>query len=81
MRILNQIDHQTLPNRILGMQTLEDLFNQRGYLICQASGERIYDFNRITVIFVPLSQEQDQVMAVHSDFAIEFMQSCLLTLH
>lgn len=81
---MSKLDHLeiiTLPDRILGMQKLEELFNQKGYLICQASGERLYDFNRIAAIFVPLSKERDQVMAVHSDYATEFIQSCLLTLH
>jgi len=62
------------------MQKLETLFNQRGYLICQSSGERIYDFNMIVAIFIPLSPERDQVMAVHSNYAKAFIQSCLLTL-
>ncbi|HZK56302.1 MAG TPA: hypothetical protein VFC84_19270 [Desulfosporosinus sp.] len=81
MSELEHLDIITLPYRILGMQKLEELFNKKGYLICQASGEKIYDFNRITAIFMPLSQERDQVMAVHNDYATEFIQSCLLTLH
>lgn len=63
------------------MQKLETLFNQKGYLICQSSGERIYDFNVIVAIFIPLSSERDQVVAVHSDHASAFIQSWLLTLH
>lgn len=81
MSKLDHLDIRTLPDRILGMQMLEDLFNQKGYLICQASGKRLYDFYTITAVFVPLTQERDQVMAVHSDYATEFIRSCLLTLH
>jgi hypothetical protein len=80
MTKLEHLDIETLPARILGMQKLEKLFNQRGYLICQSSGERIYDFDEIVAIFIPLSQERDQVMAVHSDRVTAFIQSCLLTL-
>ena len=78
---MEHLDIGTLPDRILGMQKLEALFNQNGYLVCQCTGERIYDFQLIVVIFIPLSPERDQVMAVHSDHATAFIQSCLLTLH
>ena len=81
MTKLEHLDIETLPARILGMQKLEKLFNQRGYLICQSSGERIYDFDVIVAIFIPLSPSTDQVMAVHSDRATAFIQSLLLTLH
>lgn len=72
---------ETLPDRIQGMQKLEDIFNQNGYLICQCTGERLYDFEMIVAIFIPLSSEFDQVMAVHRDHATAFIQSCLLALH
>ena len=78
---MEHLDIETLPDRILGMQRLEALFNQKGFLICQSSGERIYDFDVIVAIFIPLSPERDQVMAVHSDHATAFIQSLLLTLH
>lgn len=81
MTKLEHLDIETLPDRILGMQRLEALFNQKGYLICQSSGERIYDFDVIVAIFIPLSPSTDQVMAVHSDHATAFIQSLLLTLH
>lgn len=74
-------DKETLPNRILGMQRLEALFNQKGYLICQSSGERIYDFDEVVAIFIPLSPTTDQVMAVHSDHAEVFIQSLLSKFH
>lgn len=80
MTKLENLDIKTTQERILGMQKLEALFNQNGYLICQSSGERIYDFKEIVAIFIPLSPERDQVMAVHSDHARAFIQSCLLTL-
>lgn len=81
---MNNLEHQDiepLPDRIIGMQNLEALFIQNGYLICQSSGERIYDFDEVVAIFIPLSPERDQVMIVHSDHATAFMQSCLLTLN
>lgn len=81
MTKLKHLDIETLPDRILGMQNLEALFKQKGYLICQSSGERIYDFDEVVAIFIPLSSERDQVMAVHNDHATEFIQSCLLTLY
>ncbi|ODA42814.1 hypothetical protein [Desulfosporosinus sp. BG] len=68
----------TLPNRILGMQKLEVLFNQKGYLICQSSGKRIYNFDEVATIFIPLSPSTDQVMTVHCDHAKAFIQSLLL---
>jgi len=77
---LEHPDIEIIPERILGMQKLEALFNHNGYLICQSSGERIYDFKKIVAIFIPLSPEHDQVMAVHNDHATAFMQSCLLTM-
>ncbi|TGE36941.1 hypothetical protein E4K67_17750 [Desulfosporosinus fructosivorans] len=77
---LENLDIETIHERILGMQKLEALFNQKGYLICQSSGERIYDFKDIVTIFIPLSPERDQVMAVHSDHATTFVQSCLRTM-
>jgi len=74
--------HETapIPDRIKGMQKLEALFNQNGYIICQSSGERIYDFDKVVTIFIPLSPLTDQVMAVHSEYATAFMQNCLMTL-
>lgn len=80
MTKLENFDIETLPDRILGMQRLEALFNQKGYLICQSSGEKIYNFDEVVAIFLPISPERDQVMAVHSDHATEFVRSCLLTL-
>ena len=80
MRELEQLDVEILPNRILGMKRLEALFNQNGYLICQSSGKKIYDFDEVVAIFIPLSPVSDQVMAVHSDRAMAFIQSCLSTL-
>ncbi len=77
---LNHLNIATIPERIQGMQKLEALFKQNGYLICQSSGDRIYDLKEIVVIFIPLSPERDQVMAVHSEHAPVFLQSCLLTL-
>ncbi|EGW38007.1 hypothetical protein DOT_3950, partial [Desulfosporosinus sp. OT] len=51
---MEDFDIQTLPDRILGMQKLEALFNQKGYLICQSSGKRIYNFDEVATIFIPL---------------------------
>lgn len=81
MTKLEHFDIETLPDRILGMQRLEALFNQKGYLICQSSGERIYNFDEVVTIFIPLSPLTDQVMAVHTDCATAFLQSLLLTFH
>lgn len=78
---MKHFDFETLPDRILGMQRLEVLFNQKGYLICQSTGKRIYDFDEIVAIFIPLSSVSDQVMAVHSEHAKAFVQSCLSALH
>jgi len=80
MTTLEHIEFELLPDRILGMKRLEALFNQNGYLICQSSGEKIYDFDEIVAIFMPLSSSIDQVMAVHSDHAKTFLQRCLLNL-
>jgi len=66
---------ETLPGRILGMQRLETLFKQKGYLICQSTGARIYNFDEVATIFIPLSPSSDQVMVVHSDCAKAFIQS------
>ncbi|MDR3599136.1 MAG: hypothetical protein P4L49_01405 [Desulfosporosinus sp.] len=74
------VDFKTQPNRILGMQKLEAFFNKTGYLTCQFSGKRIYNFDEVAAIFIPLSPLTDQVMAVHSDYAKVFMQSLLLSL-
>ena len=54
MSKLEHLDIETLPDRILGMQRLEALFKQTGYLICQSTGKRIYDFDEIVVIFLTL---------------------------
>jgi|GEM_PF-1335876 len=78
---LEHSDVEILPERILGMQKLEVIFNQKGYLICQSSGERIYDFDEVVAIFLPLSSSTDQAMAVHRSHAPEFVQRCLLTLY
>ena len=80
MNSLEHLDYEIIPDRILGMQKLEALFNQNGYIICQSTGERIYDFQEIVAIFIPLSTSIDQVMAVHSDHALVFAQRCLATL-
>ena len=77
---MEHLGFETLPDRILGMQRLEALFNQKGYLICQHTGERIYDLEEIVAIFIPLSPASDQVMAVQSEHAREFIQSCLSAL-
>ena len=61
---LKYIAHETLPDRILGMQRIENLFKRNGYLICQSTGKKIYNFNEVVVIFLPLSLTSDQVMAV-----------------
>jgi len=74
---LEYLDIETLPDRILGMQKLEGLFNLTGYLICQSSGEKIYDFDEVVAIYIPISPSTDQVMTVHSDRANEFLQRCL----
>ena len=80
MKKLEHNDVEILPDRILVMQRLEAIFNQKGYLICQSSGERIYDFDQIVAIFLPLCSSTDHAMAVHSSHAAEFMKSCLSTL-
>ncbi|MGI6119146.1 MAG: hypothetical protein ACOYIB_00970 [Desulfosporosinus sp.] len=77
---MEQCGKQMLPNRIRGVQRLEALFNQKGYLICQATGKKIVNFDEVVTIFIPLSPSTDQVMAVHSDHAKAFIQSCLMTL-
>lgn len=74
-------DFETMPNRILGMQRLEALFKQKGYLICQSTGKRINNFDEIVAIFVPLSPVSDQVMAVHSEHAKMFLLRCLSMFH
>jgi len=80
MTILEHLGFETLPDRILGMQRLEDLFNQKGYLICQATGKRLYNFDEIVAIFIPLSPANDQVMAVQDEHAQEFIKSCFSTI-
>ena len=81
MILMEQLKGEPLPDRILGLQRIEALFNQNGYLICQCTGERIYDFDEIVAVFIPLSSERDHVMAVHRDQATTFIQNCLLALH
>ena len=70
-------DHhgETLPDRILGLQRLEDLFNLKGYLICQSTGERIYDFDKLVAIFIPVNSKTDLILTVHSDHAKELLQT------
>ncbi|WP_088189047.1 hypothetical protein [Desulfosporosinus sp. FKA] len=70
-------DLEIVPERILGIQRLEDLFNHKGYLICQATGNIIYNFEQVAAVFIPLSATKDQVMVVHQDYAVEFLQSHL----
>ena len=70
----------TIPKRIIGMQNLEALFSRNGYLICQSSGEKIYDFEEIVAVFLPLNPTMDQVVAVHNKHAPDFVQKCVLTI-
>ncbi|MDQ7094958.1 hypothetical protein REC12_15280 [Desulfosporosinus sp. PR] len=72
---------ETLPRRIQGMLRLEGLFNQKGYLVCQSSGKKIYNFEEVVAVFIPLSSTNDQVMAVHCDCAQSFIQSSIASLH
>ena len=80
MTTLEHLDFEIQPARIVGMQRLETLFNQNGYLICQSSGEMIYNFDEVVAIFLPLSRQHDQVMVVHRNYATDFMQRCLLSI-
>ena len=70
-------DQGSLASRIVGMQKLEALFRQKGYLICQASGVKIYDFDKVVAVFIPVDSTTDQIFAVHSDQAALFMQGCV----
>lgn len=79
MSALEQLNLETLPDRILGMQRLEALFKQQGYLICQSSGKIIYNFDEVATIFIPLSPSVDQVMAVHSEHAKSFIRKVYRT--
>lgn len=72
---------EILPRRILGMQRLEALFKQNGYLICQASGNRIDDFDKVVAFFIPIDSSIDQVITVHSEQAATFMRGCLSKLY
>ncbi|AFM41907.1 hypothetical protein Desaci_2998 [Desulfosporosinus acidiphilus SJ4] len=65
---------EIIPERILGLQRLEDLFNLKGYLICQSTGDKIYDFDQVVAVFIPISPTMEQVMAVHTDHARDFLQ-------
>lgn len=73
-------DNERLPDRIVGLQRLEAFFNQKGYLICQSSGEKVYDFDEIVAIFLPLSPSTDHLVAVRSSYAVQYLQKCLLSL-
>lgn len=78
----DELEHlDFLPTRIQGFQRLEALFNQEGYLICQATGNKIYAVEDVVALFIPLCGSKDQVIAVHRDHAKTFMQKCLLALH
>jgi hypothetical protein len=76
-----EIWNETLPSRILAMQKLEKLLERQGYIICQRSGEKIYNVHDIVTIFLPCSQSVDLVMAVHKDYAQVFLRSCLTLLN
>lgn len=80
MIALEHVVVDKIPERILGMQRLEALFNHNGYIICQSTGEKIIDFQEIVAIFIPLSSSIDQIMAVHKDHSLAFVQRCLLTI-
>lgn len=80
MNSLEELECAKLQDRILGMQRLEAIFNQNGYVICQSTGERIYNLEEIVAVFIPLSTSTDQVMAVHCDYAPSFVHKCLLTI-
>ncbi|AFQ44476.1 hypothetical protein [Desulfosporosinus meridiei] len=69
-----------LPDRIVGIQRLEALLKENGYLICQFSGEKIYDLTEVVAIFLPLGSTSDQIVAVRSNYAPEFVQKCLSSL-
>ncbi|AET68796.1 hypothetical protein Desor_3296 [Desulfosporosinus orientis DSM 765] len=70
----------TIPKRIIGMQNLEEIFNQNGYLVCQSSGEKIYNFDDIVAVFLPINPATDQVVAVHNKYAPEFIRKCVLSM-
>jgi hypothetical protein len=68
---------ELLPDRILGLQRLEDLFNIKGYLICQSSGVKIFDFDKVAAVFIPINSTMEHIVAVHTDYASEFLRSNL----
>ncbi len=78
---MKSLGDETMPKRIQGMLRLEEIFNQNGYLVCQSTGKRIYDFEEVVAVFIPLNSTSDQIMAVHRDHAKLFLQSNVSSLH
>lgn len=70
---MNQISH------VLGLISFEKLLLQKGFVICQQTGQKITQVEDLTAVHLAVGEDQFVILPVHKDNANTFLQTMLTT--
>lgn len=70
---MNQINH------VLSIKSLENLLLQKGYVICQQTGQKITQVEDLVAVHLDVGDDQFVILPVHKENAKIFLQTMSTT--
>lgn len=70
---MNQSTH------IIGLKSLEKLLQQKGYLVCQQTGQKITRANDLATVHLEVGEESFVLLPVHKNHSKSLLQTMLGT--
>lgn len=65
--------------QVLGMKCLEKLLHQEGYVICQATGQKITEVDDLASVHLGFGEDSLILLPVHKEHAKTLLQTLLKT--
>ncbi len=66
-------------NQVLGLKSFEKLLHQKGFLICQQTGEKITQEDDLVAVHLTVGDKECVILPVHKENANTFLQTMIMT--
>jgi hypothetical protein len=66
-------------NPVLGLKSLEKLLHEKGFLICQQTGEKITQEDNLVAVHLTVDGNECVILPVHKDNANIFLQTMIMS--
>lgn len=66
-------------NQVLGLKSFEKLLYQKGFVICQQTGQKITQEEDLVAVHLTIGESECVIVPVHKDYANSFLQKMMKT--